>query len=97
MSSGEIPGLGGGGQQPSGTGLPTQIPTGLAKAYGASKAPGIKKWFQTMFPSLSGKELDQAVGQFMFIQMQFMQHFMKQLQKQQKQALKQLKRSEEGE
>ncbi len=96
MSSGEIPGVGGGGHTPNGTGLPNQIPTGLAKAYGANNAPGIKKWFQTMFPSLSGKELDQAVGQFMFIQMQFMQHFMKQLQQQQKQALKQLRKSEDG-
>ena len=76
-------------------GLPTQIPTGLMKAYPADKLPGIKKWFQQMFPSLQGKQLDQAVSQFMLIQMQFMEHFMTQLRRQQKEAMRQLRESEE--
>ena len=98
MGSSGIPKSNGAGSQPpqKTDGLPTQIPTGMSKAYPASKAPAIKKWFQTMFPSLSGKQLDQAVGQFMQIQMQFLQHVMSQLQKQQEASLKRLKDSEEG-
>ena len=99
MGSSGVPKSDGAGQPPAqGTdGLPTQIPTGMSKAYPASKAPAIKKWFQTMFPSLSGKQLDQAVSQFMQIQIQFLQHVMTQLNSQQEAALQQLKKSEKGE
>lgn len=75
--------------------LPTKIPKQFTKIYPASKSPAIKKWFQANFPSLGGDELDQAVSQFTMIQVQYMQHFMQQLDKQRKEANRRLRESEE--
>lgn len=77
--------------------LPSQIQTGISKAYPASKAPGIKKWFEKMFPNMSESDLDKAVGMWMQNEMKYMQSFMKKLDAQKKQAFEEMKRSIMGE